>query len=169
MGVLTIALTIGAVAMVVGFIAVSEYVAIDDDPHFHTTVNLSSPSLVRDGSDEIPTWEMTSNVNKVTPRDDKIHYSQVRITIRSSDGTSMVEKAKPMPEDPSGTTQTSGIVQIWFNDTNDNGDLDAGDVMRITGISTDHEGALVLIIFKWREIDQQVGTIQLPLEFPLEP
>jgi hypothetical protein len=167
--VLTIVLTVAAVVMVAGYYIIIDYETVDDDHRCMVTVNMSSPSLVRDDTNTLPTWELTSNVIKVTPKNEKIRYSKVRVTIDSWEGSLMVERAVPMPEDPTGDSQDGGIVQIWYSGNNKNGRLDAGDVVRISGITTDYEGALVQFFDQTEGSGRIVADLLLPLEFSEDP
>ena len=167
--VFSIALTLAAVGIVGGYYYFSEEMVIEDDHRCTITVQVSSASMTRVDTNQMQTWQATINVNKITPRDGKIRYSKVRVTIKSSEGTPMVELAEPLPDDPTGNSQNEGNVQIWFLDNNHNGRIDPGDVLRISGITTDHEGALVQIIDQTEGSGRIAADLRLPSEFSVDP
>ncbi len=147
----------------------SEDMVIEDDHRCKITVQVSSASMTRDEKNQMQTWQATINVNKITPRDGKIRYSMIRVTIKSSEGTPMVELAAPLPENPTGNSQNDGFVQIWFSDNNHNGRIDPGGLLRISGITTDHEGAFVQIIDQTEGYGRVVADLRLPSEFSVDP
>ena len=142
----------------------SEDMLIEDDHICPINVRLSSPSMTRDDID-MDAWEATINVNLITPRDRDLRCLDVRVAIKSSEGLLMEELVEPLPEDLTGNSQNNDIVQIWISDNNNNNRLDPGDVIRISGLTTDHEGATVQILNLTEGSGKLVADLTLPSEF----
>jgi flagellin-like protein len=161
---------------------------ITDTDEQKTTVNIASPNMstyttqidpdgVAASGDEYYVYDAVLNVNKITPKDDKVLWSDVRILIKGSDGSVL------MPEDilgddgtatydRDGTVATGGgviDVEFWYVETQ-TGDtkMSAGDAVKITGMTDgslaaldDYQGATVIM----KKAGEQIGSITLPTDF----
>ncbi len=130
------------------------------------TFQIGSPEVSIRLSGEEVIWDGTLIINKVTPRDEKVDWTEVRVVVKSSDGSILNIASQPQPYDPSAITDggISGTdVQFWFEDNDGDGKVDAGDIILVTGMNDDqYEGALVLMM-KGGKI---IGDTMLPTDFP---
>ena len=143
---------------------------IQDPEDEKLTIQLSSPKVSQYERPvavppALPTyvWDAVLNINKMTPKDEKVKWSEVRIAIKGSDGSILKQSEAPL-EDGSATYDVAGIVEFWYVDiTLNDVKVGAGDSIKITGMSdTLYEGATVQLL-KGGKI---IGTTTLPTDFP---
>jgi len=131
-----------------------------------TTVNLASPNVQQVTRGVTVVWDVTMNVNKITPSDVKILWSELKLTIKSSAGSILLsQNAAAIPLDGSAAYSVAvpPLVERWYVETVV-GDtkMNAGDAIKITGMPVAYEGALVEI----SKGGQLIGSSNLPTNFP---
>jgi flagellin-like protein len=130
------------------------------------TVNIATPD-VQAQTRTNPCWDATLNINKITPKDEKVKWTEVRCVIKSASGSILNTALAPTADtpasynDPAGTGP--GVVQFWFVET-DAGDtkMSAGDAIKVTGMDVGYEGATVDLT----KAGERIGSITLPTNFP---
>ena len=134
-----------------------------------TTVNLASPNVQQVTRGVTVVWDVTMNINKITPSDVKILWSELKITVKSAAGSILLsQNAVPIPLDGSAAYSVAvpPVVERWYVETVTLPSLDtkmsAGDSIKITGMPTTFEGALVQI----SKGGQLIGSANLPTNFP---
>ena len=136
-----------------------------DDPGYElTTVNIASPSV--NGRDVGGTfhWDAILNINKITPKDERIGWNQLRIVVKSADG-SVLNPHTPLDQDLGiydDDLDGSVDVEFWFIETTGDGFMSAGDAIKITGMTRAYEGATIELTVQ----GERVGSIVLPTVFP---
>jgi hypothetical protein len=137
----------------------------DDTGYEHTKVNIAFPDVnSRDVGGSVH-WDATLNINKVTPKDERIRWNQLRVVVKGADG-SVLNPHSSMDQDwgiYDDGSDGSVDVEFWFVETT-TGDtfLSAGDAVRLTGLTEAYEGAHVEL----HVAGERVASITLPTDFP---
>ena len=135
------------------------------------TVNFASPSVQKfdrasSGPPAIYVWDAVLNINKITPKEERVLWTEVRILVKSDVG-SVLQTATSMSPDGSATYDDDDggyiDVEFWFVETT-SGDtkMSAGDAIKITGMPSTWEGATIEIT----KAGERIGSISLPTNFP---
>ena len=135
-----------------------------------TTVNLASPQVnqMTRGVALYTCWDATLNVNKITPSDVKVLWTELKVSIKSASGSILLNQRSPNPD--AGYSIVAGTVEIWYVETGGNTQLNAGDAIKITGmgngvlpvVGNSYEGALV----QFYKGGQLIGASTMPTNFP---
>ena len=133
------------------------------------TIQLSSPSVSQyerptGASPAVYVWDAVLNINKMTPKDEKVKWTEIRIAIKGSDGSILMPSEAP--ESDVGATAYSIVlndVEFWYVDiTTGDVKVSAGDSIKVTGMSVAYEGATLQIL----KAGKIIGTTTLPTDFP---
>jgi len=128
------------------------------------TVNLGSPSTPEKfnrGATDV--WDTSMNVNRITPKDQKVLWTELKILIKSSTGSLLLTSTAPTADNPAAySVATPPLVQVWYVEMGANTKLDAGDTIKITGMSTLYEGATV----EMTKAGNLIASASLPTNFP---
>lgn len=116
-----------------------------------TTVNMSSPSVTFVD----PTWDALMDVNKITPKDDKVAWNDVRVIIKRDDGT------VGLPESTLVATATSGLEVLYIETSTGDTKMSAGDSIKIVGMDDTFEGATMILKMN----GEKISTVELPTDF----
>jgi flagellin-like protein len=162
--ILMVAITVVLAAVL--WLMVSGMISTDDSDK--TTVTLASPSVTSESRTN-PCWDVTLNVQKITPKDDKVKWTELRIIIKGADGSVLNQASTPALNDPVGTpyNDPAGLlttqVQFWYVEVTAGDDkLDAGDGIKITGMGTAYEGAYI----EFTKGGERIASSTLPTNFP---
>ena len=148
----------------VGWLAISGAVTSTEEQRL--TVNLATPSVTHRLISDQHHWDTVLNINKVTPRDEDVLWTDISVAIKSSDGGILLPNT-PISPDIGGVYDDgfdgSVDVEVWFIEitTGDNR-LSTGDAIKITGMTADFEGGFIQILRSGRII----GDSFLPTDFP---
>jgi hypothetical protein len=145
------------IAMVISFSGCGCY----SEDEEKVTVNLSISSVEERTVTDGTCWDATLDVNKITPRGEKVIWREVRIIIKGADGNVLDPAINLELDEPSLYHEIITKPQFWYVDTDDNNRMDAGDQIKITGLDMRYEGALVYPI----KAGEQIGSITLPSDF----
>ena len=156
---------------IIGILTISllYWVAVyDAPPDFnvsHTTINIASPVMSNRTIDGEVRWDASFGINKITPKDQTIKWSDLYLVIRRENGSYLQQQLKLEQDDPSrydNASDGSIKVETWYLDHTGGGkNADSGDVIVVTGLGKGLEGCSVSIM---REGYQQ-GSIVLPMDF----
>ena len=124
------------------------------------TVQLSSPVIFQRSIGSETCWDLVVNINKVTPKDEKVVWGELRVIIKAADG-SVLDIATPVAPDR-GVYAEPPTTQFWYVDVENDGRLSAGDSIKVTGLDLFYEGALLQLTKAGRII----GDTRLPTDFP---
>ena len=143
---------------------------IQDPEDEKLTIQLSSPSVSqydRNGA----CWDAVLNINKLTPKDEKVKWTEVRIAIKGSGGSILNQATAPLADgsvvpypDISAPYDPAVDVDFWFVDiTAGDVKVGAGDSIKITGMNDAlYEGATIQIL----KAGKIIGDSTLPTDFP---
>jgi len=163
--ILMVAITVVLAAVL--WLMVSGMLTSGDDEKI--TVNLASPSVQsfdRDpGAPVFTVWDATMNVNKITPKDEKVSWSEVKMIVKSSAG-SVLQPSIGLTQDTLTYDDIDGAVvdlEFWYVETT-TGDtkMSAGDGIKITGMPQAWEGAIVELL----KGGERIASATLPTNFP---
>ena len=147
---------------------------IQDPEEEKLTLQLSSPTMTR--VDERPVggntcWDAVININKLTPKDEKVQWSEVKISIKKADG-SILNAASPVttdiPANYAAANGATGDVLFWYIDIQADGKVGAGDSIKITTMDdgtlagNDYQGGTVQIL----KAGKIIADTTLPTDFP---
>ncbi len=147
---------------------------IQDPEDEKLTLQLSSPAVTqyeRPADSEDFTWDAVLNINKLTPKDEKVKWSEVRIAIKDSDGSILKASSTLSADTPASYLPPTGSnddVLFWYIDIEDDGKVGAGDSIKITTmddgglLGNDYQGALVQIL----KAGKIIADTKLPTDFP---
>lgn len=131
------------------------------------TVNIATPD-VQATTYTNPCWDATLNINKITPKDEKVQWTEVRIIVKSASGSILNQATTPSADDdtlygPVSAPPTEAEVEFWYVETT-SGDtrMSAGDAIKLTGMGSQYEGATVELT----KAGERIGSITLPTNFP---
>jgi hypothetical protein len=108
-------------------------------------------------------YDAVLNINKITPKDDKVNWADLRILVKSDSG-SVLQSESPLALDGSvaydrSTATTS--MEYWYVETGGDVKLSAGDAIKITSMPDTWEGATVIL----KKSGEQLSSITLPTDF----
>jgi flagellin-like protein len=126
------------------------------------TVNLQSPT-VNAVTRTVVFYDATMSINKITPKEEKVLWTEVRMVITSSSGSVLLNATGLSADDPPNYgAVTPAVIKAWFVETT-TGDtkMSAGDSIKITGMTTDYEGAKVQLT----KAGERIAEATLPTNF----
>lgn len=129
------------------------------------TVNLATPKLDQRIIGEEVHWDAELDVNKITPRHSVVAYEDVRVYIKSADGTVLLTSTRPLPDSPGDYDDGSSgsvKVQVWYQSIIDTGFMTETDTIILTGLTTEYEGAHVEMTLD----GVRIASTVLPTDFP---
>lgn len=139
--------------------------AIDDIPDERLTLNLAAPAVTQREIANVTIWDLTIEVNLVTPRDTMVLWAGVEIFIFSREGVDLQTGMPLVPDDPSNYDDaTNGWIDVegWYIETSLDLFIDEGEAIKVTGMDDRYEGSTLEIV----SMGDVVGTIRLPTDFP---
>jgi hypothetical protein len=163
--ILIVVVVIIAIAVVTAMVSLLFLGIVENQGEELTTVNQSMPIVTQRDIDGTVYWDSTSTINMVTPRDADVPWSDVRVDIKAPTGSVLLPLSRPLPDDPSTYDDASGgsvDVEVWFVDVDGDGQLEAGDSLKITGMTNAYEGSIVEMMLSARRIAES----RLPMDFP---
>ena len=127
-----------------------------------TTVNIASPvvqQVMRPGIG----WDVTMNINKITPSDVKVLWTELKLTIKSASGSILQVQISPVADIAPAVYPNVGTLGIYFVEvTAGDTKLGAGDALKVTGMTNAFEGAHIEL----SKGGQLIGSSDLPTNFP---
>lgn len=119
-------------------------------------VNLSPPVVRSRGT----VWDASIEVERIVPHHTSLHWVSIGIVVSSVNGSAL--NITTTPQDDVGSTYHD-YVEFWYVDIEPgDGKIDAGDSIKITGLSREYEGATVRLVCA----NEIMGTVTLPADFP---
>ncbi len=131
------------------------------------TVNLAAPQVHQRDINGTPYWDATFTVNKITPKDMTVDWSDVRIVIKSATGSVLVTLTEPIADNPAmydDDADGSVDVQIWYDEigATADGEMEQGEKVKLTGLTYDFQGATV----QWLRDGVLIASATLQTNFP---
>lgn len=129
---------------------------IDGNDVEKIVVQMSTTQTVKRDTEDI--WDTTSSINKITPKDSTVKWSDMSVVIKDFDGSVLLTKTRP-----SSDTGTYGdSIEVWYIDSAGEGNAaDPGDIIKITGMDDGYEGANIEITYK----GNQIASMRLTTDF----
>ena len=161
-----------AVAGAVILIAALMFIYIDTAPWSEvepdaekTTINLANPVVRNRTIADEKHWDAVISIDKISPKNEQVLWDETRLVVKSSNGTTLHAKAAMDLDDPLAYDDGSDgkvSAQFWYVETA-TGDvyLDAGNSIRLTGLSEEYEGAHVSLVCR----GETIGYVVLPSDF----
>lgn len=144
---------------------------ITDTDEQKTTVNIASPNIqsaVNDGpdntagnADDETIYDAVLNINKITPKDDKVNWLDLRIIIKGAGGSVLNSESVPVADAAYDRSTDPQPIEFWYVETGGDLKMSAGDAIKITGMSSVYEGATVI----FKKSGEQIGSITLATDF----
>jgi hypothetical protein len=137
---------------------------INDSCGCKTTVNLANPVIEQRDVGEGHVWDASILVHKITPKTERMPYDNLGVKILSPQGVDLEESVGFLRNDPSAYDDDADgvvIVQFWAIMNGHRPVITAEDVIVITGLGPEHQGATVYL-YGWGE---QIASITLPTVF----
>jgi flagellin-like protein len=153
--ILMVAITVVLAAVL--WLMVSGMLTTGDDEKI--TVNLSSPS-VQSFTRGSACWDATMNVNKMTPKDEKVSWTEVKIIVKSAAGS--VLQASTVLGADTGVYALVATPEFWYVEATGDAKMGAGDGIKITGMPQTWEGATVELT----KAGERIASATLPTNFP---
>ncbi len=129
------------------------------------TVQIGSPEITTRLSGEEVIWDATLPILKVTPKDEKARWTDVKVVVKSADGSVLNElsQLQPYPTDITDSGVGDADIQLWFVDATGDGIVSAGDKILVTCMNgRQYEGALLQLVTG----GHLIGDARLPTDFP---
>ncbi len=150
-----VAITIVLAAIL--WIMVSGMTEVDQD--IKTTMNLAYPK-VSQKSDNATRWNVRIDINKITPDDVKVLWTEVKVIVKDYSG-SVLDPATDVVADTGGPYANTTAFYYVETTTGDD-EVSAGDGILITGVDSSYEGAT----FELVKAGERIASIDLPTNFP---
>ena len=147
-----------SIALVIYIALLATEVELDEQDF---KVSLAAPEVSSRAVDDHNLTDITVGITKIVPRDGKLLWSEIGLTITSSNGTMIIDEAKLRSDDPSSySTGTHQGVEVWYIDSpSGTHRMEPGDSIKITGITLGLEGGRVdLLIY-----GKQSGSFVIPI------
>ena len=121
------------------------------------TLSLASPSVSKRDTEEL--WDADIAINKITPKDSTLKWSNIKVVIKDSFGSVLL----PLTSVSQNTGTYGSTIEVWYIPLEAGASgVSPGEVIKLTGMDDGYEGAYVTIFNK----DTQVGDSMLPTNFP---
>lgn len=153
--ILMVAITVVLAAVL--WLMVSGMLTSGDDEKI--TVNLSSPS-VSSFTRTAACWDATMNINKITPKDEKVSWTEVKIIVKSAAG-SVLQASTTLGNDI-GAYADPATPEFWYVEATADTKMSAGDGIKVTGMPQTWEGAVVELT----KGGERIASATLPTNFP---
>jgi hypothetical protein len=124
-----------------------------------TVANLAAPQ-VSEKSDNATRWNIRIDINKITPKDRKVLWTEVKIIVKSSIG-GVLDAATDLVADTGGPYANTTAFYYVETTSGDN-KMSAGDGIKLTGLSSSYEGAIVELT----KGGERFASATLPTNFP---
>ena len=128
-------------------------------------IELLDPSMEQQSIGDETYWDVTCQVNRITPSDSKVSWESVRVGVFKGPYRDVLIVMTPFePDDPSVYDDgTDGVVdvQLWYLDMDGDGFIDRSDRFKITGLTENFEGATIEIDV----VGDNIGSFLLPTNF----
>ena len=112
-------------------------------------------------------WDATFIVNKFTPKDQTIPWEEIKVSAKNQAGRTLLENSEVFRDNPSNYDNSLDgrlDVETWFINMVENPNIyiiEAGDTLKITGLTSDYMGVKIFITFN----GERIGSLTLPSDF----
>jgi hypothetical protein len=128
------------------------------------TITFESPLMEARQVGDQTIWDVTVSILRVSEDEEiKPRWKGMTGLVKGTNGSIFATERPLLPYDPSFIVDESGDVKFWYIETTGNSRPDKGDVIMVTGLGKECEGADIVIN---KGDNGQVGNIRLPTYFP---
>jgi len=130
-------------------------------------VNVGLPQMESRIIDGDQYWDATIIVNRFTPKDQTIPWEEIKVGAKDQAGRTLLENSNVFRDNPSNYYKASDgrlDVETWFikmGENPNNYKIEAGDTLKITGLTSDYLGVKIFITFN----GDQIASVTLPSDF----
>jgi flagellin-like protein len=125
------------------------------------TAQLSSPEVTqydRSGA----CWDAVLNINKLTPKDEKVQWTEIRVVVKADDGSVLNAATAPLADVGSAAYADPASTEFWFVEIGGDVKVGAGDAIKVSGMDATYEGATIQLL----KAGKIIGSTKLPTDFP---
>ena len=149
--VLMVAIVIIMTAII--WLLVSEMLIEPEEPMI--TVHLMKPDVSTRG----PVYDAILTVNRVSPGDQSVLWTELTVVVLSENGSALNQSMVPCSD---SNATYHDYVEVWYVEVTPGDTIMTGsDAIKITGMSTDYEGATVILL----KGSERIASIGLPVIF----
>ena len=149
-----------AIGLVIYVIFLTATLEPDDEPS--KTLILGYPEVDVRTVDTINYSDITVRLEKVTPNDSVIKWSELRLNIKSANGQMILPDLRANPDDPFSYyngTNTAYSIEVWYIDSTSSSDrMNVGDSIKVTGLTGTYEFGTIDIIIA----GEKSGSFTIP-------
>ncbi len=161
--VVVVVIVLIAIPVILAIMWLGVFVSVIEEETEKVTFNMASPDVTERMIADQTYFDAELEINKVIPDLAIVTYTELRVIVKASDGSVLIQSTKPTLDDPSdyddgldGTVD----VQVWYDSLTSGIITVAGDSFKLTGMTDDYEGATVQITRDGRI----VGSVVLPTD-----
>lgn len=131
------------------------------------SVNIASTQMESRIIDGDQYWDATFFVNKLRPKDQTISWEEIKVSVKDQAGRTLFKNLKVFRDNPSNYDNALDgrlDVETWFIkmvENPNNYKIEAGDTLKITGLTSDYMRAKIVIKFN----GDQISSLTLPSDF----
>ena len=128
------------------------------------TLIMGAPSVDGREVGGVPHWDASTRVADVTPSGAEVPWTELRVMVVSSTGDLLLGAVAALPDNPPAYDDASDgtvDVEVWYVDVYDDGHIDMGDDIKLTGLTAGCEGATV----RFTRDGEIIAAIVLPSTF----
>jgi hypothetical protein len=152
-----------AIPLVIAIMWLGILTSVIEEETEKVTINMASPDVTQRTITDQVYWDAELVINKITPDLVLVSYTDVRVIVKSADGSVLITATEPLPDDSSDYDDGSDgtvDVQVWYDSFTTI--MVEGDSFKLTGMTDAYEGATVQIMHN----DRLIGSTILPTDFP---
>lgn len=123
------------------------------------TASLASPH-VSQSTTNTSRWNVRIDINKITPKDEEVLWTEVKIVVKSAIGN-IIQAATDLTPDPI-TGYDGDAVDFYYVETGGNTWMSASDGIKLTSVTSVYEGSTVELTLD----GERFAAATLPMNFP---
>jgi FlaG/FlaF family flagellin (archaellin) len=128
---------------------------MDEPDEEKITVTMSQPEVQLRSS----VYDAAIHIYDVAPNDRKVVWSEVYVVVKAHNGSALNQSCQFVSDD---NATYHDFVEFWYVDLDENDTkVNTGDAIKITGMSTDYEGATITLT----RGGERIGEVTLPVYF----
>jgi hypothetical protein len=131
-------------------------------PEESITVNVQRPGVMEREIDNTTYYDATIRVRKISPKDQRLLLDGISVIIQSARGSILLKETPLRTDDPElyhdGLDEIV-VVEAWYINQQDDGSLDSGDQIKITGLSNTYQSSTLQIVYKGERVGSTTITI----------
>jgi hypothetical protein len=107
-------------------------------------------------------WDLTLLIKRITPKDEKVPWDRLRVAMTEPNGHEVLTSTRLQEDDAERYDSEDPVdVQAWFIEESGDGKASAGDSIKLTGLSREHQSCRVSILSE----GERIGHFVLSSDF----